>query len=311
MPVTMPFGAALAPYTWTKVCRPVVARLREMGFALTAYVDYFGGRPPVAIPGRPATRPRGWQQARELLASLGLKAHERKGEREGTTEIPLLGHVVDTGRGVLRLQPKRVEKIELMAAALLRYAAGHRRSVRLRTLRSFCGHAVSTTLSVSQARYRTQSLFAAMRPLLRAQDLRRPRQRDLRLGHQALADLRWRARLTREALPGWALWPAPEDARMHTEASLTRWGAICNKTVPARGLHAPARRHLRINVLELATVRLGLLSFVGRLREGATTVRIMMDFMVSVHVINNGTFKSEAMMAELRPLEQFCAQHGV
>lgn len=123
VPVTMPFGLALAPYTWTKVCRPVVARLRELGFALTAYVDDFGGRPPVPVPGRPATRldaARGWQQARELLASLGLKVHERKGEREGTTELPLLGHVVDTGRGVFRLQPKRVEKIKLMASALLR-----------------------------------------------------------------------------------------------------------------------------------------------------------------------------------------------
>lgn len=85
---------------------------------------------PVPIPGRPATRAdaaKRWQQARELLASLGLKAHDRKGGREGTTEILLLGHEVDTGRGVLRLQPKRVEKIELVAAALLRYAAGHRR----------------------------------------------------------------------------------------------------------------------------------------------------------------------------------------
>lgn len=131
------------------------------------------------------------------------------------------------------------------------------------------------------------------------------------MGHQALADLRWWARLTREALLGRALWPAPDDAVMHTDASLTGWGATWNKTVPARGLHAPARRHLHINVLELATVRLGLLSFVGHLREGATMVRIMMDSLVSVHEINNGTSKSEAMMAELRLLKRFCAQHGV
>lgn len=40
-------------------------------------------------------------------------------------------------------------------------------------------------------------------------------------------------------------------------------------------------------------------------------VRLMMDSMVSVHVINNGTSKSEAMMAELRLLQRFCARHGV
>lgn len=133
----------------------------------------------------------------------------------------------------------------------------------------------------------------------------------MRLGHQALADLRWWARLTGEALLGRALWPPPDDAVMHTDASLPGWGATWDQTVPARGFHAPARHHLHINVLELATVRLGLLSFVNHLRAGATMVRLMMDSMVSVHVINNRASKSEAMMAELRLLERFCAQNGV
>eukprot|EP00170_Pyropia_yezoensis_P009770 contig_43816_g9808 len=39
----MPFGLAPAPMTWTKVMRPVVEHLREMGFRIIPYVDDFGG----------------------------------------------------------------------------------------------------------------------------------------------------------------------------------------------------------------------------------------------------------------------------
>lgn len=278
------------------------------------YVDDFGGRPPPAKAGGPATRAdaeRGWQTAAELLSSLGLTVHPNKGEREGTTALPLLGHVVDTRLGVFRLQPARVAKFETMAAALLRHAAKHRRWVRLGTLRSFCGLAVSTTLSVPQARFRTQSLYAAMRPLLRPGPAGRPKLRDLHLPHQALSDLRWWARLTAQPLLGRALWPPPPDATMHTDASTTGWGAVWNGTVPARGFHEPARRHLHINVHELAAVRLGLQSFTSLLREEGTVVRLLMDSMVNVHVVNNGTSKSAALMAELRVLHALCERDGV
>ena len=313
-PVSMPFGLALAPYTWTKVCQPVVGRLRELGFRLTAYVDDSGGRPPVAVKGSAATKEdarRGWRTAETLLRTLGLKVHENKGVRDGTTELPLLGHVVDTRLGVFRLQPKRVSKIESIAVAILRRAARHRRWVRLGTLRSFCGAAVSTTLSVPQARYRTQALFAAMRPLLREDGTGRGAWRDLRLPHQALSDLRWWSRLSTHALLGRAMWPAPDDAVMHTDASLTGWGAAWNGTVPARGFHSPQRRHLHINVHELAAVRLGLQSFVPLLRQEGTAVRLMMDSLVGVQVVNNGTSCSEALTKALRMLRSLCELHGV
>lgn len=41
MPMT--FGLSIAPFTWTKVCRPVVARLRELAVVIMASVDDLGG----------------------------------------------------------------------------------------------------------------------------------------------------------------------------------------------------------------------------------------------------------------------------
>ena len=56
--LTMPFGLWVAPYTWTKVCGPVVQCLRGKGFRMIAYVDDFGGALP-AKRGQPAFENRG------------------------------------------------------------------------------------------------------------------------------------------------------------------------------------------------------------------------------------------------------------
>lgn len=203
-------------------------------------------------------------------------------------------------------------KIETMAVALLRYASKHRRWVRFGALRSFYGTAVSTTLSVPQARYRTQSLFLLLGPLLRAGAGGRPRGRDVRLSHQGVAGLRWWAKLTTRSLIGRALWPQPHDVVLHTDASLSGWGVVWNGTVPARGVHTPDRRHLQINVLELGAVRQALQSFVDLLRtDKDTVVRLVMNSLVSVHVINNSTSRSAAMLRELRFLKKWCERHGV
>lgn len=75
-PFSLPFGLAIAPFTWTKVCRPVVAELREMGFVVTAYVDDFGGGVGRRSPNRAArlrerTRPRGGKLQRSCCESWG------------------------------------------------------------------------------------------------------------------------------------------------------------------------------------------------------------------------------------------------
>lgn len=80
-PAVMPFGLRLAPYYWTKVRRPVVAELRRLGFRIVAYVDDFGRGPPSA-PDHAATKEdtlAGGDVVRNLLASLGLSLHPRKG----------------------------------------------------------------------------------------------------------------------------------------------------------------------------------------------------------------------------------------
>lgn len=162
---TMPFGLKVAPFIWTKVCRPVVSKLREMGFRVIVYVDDFGGAPPTASRHGPATQAEaaaGSAAVRDPFHSLGLHVHPDKGCYEGTRRLPLLGFVIDTERELFLLNPERAQKVMGMAARLMRHAASHKRWVPLGLLRSFAGAAVSTSLAVPAARFRLRSVYTAM-----------------------------------------------------------------------------------------------------------------------------------------------------
>jgi len=303
-PVVMPFGLRLAPYFWATVCRPVVAELRRMGFRIVSYVDDFGGAPP-SQEGEPATildALKGGGMVRGLLDELGLMLHPKKGVWTGPTSLPLLGHLVDTQRGLFILRPERAAKIMGLASSLCRRAASHRRWVRAKALRCFCGMAVSTTLSVTTARYHLRSLYNTLGGTLTG---------DVRLTHQCLRDLQWWATLTKHAGLGRSLWPPDPKHVLHTDASLSGWGAVLDGALPARGFHSPVRRGAHINELELVTVRMALESFRQFLTERDTWLLIKSDSTVTVGVMNSLSSKSRALMRELRRLHELCEQWGL
>jgi len=221
VPVTMPFGLANDPLTWTKPMRPVVQHLPEAGFRILPYVDDFGGAPP-ARPGVAGTREQdvaAYCYAKHLFGELGLRMHPTKGVKDGPTCVRLLGHLVDTKLARFLLPPDRVDKIAAMADGLLRRTTDHRRWVNFVMLRRFCGTAVSTTLSVPSARYHLRSLFTAMQ-------LRRPRSGDVQVERQALKDLKWWTALRKHGATGRPLWPGAATMLLDTDASGSGWGAV-------------------------------------------------------------------------------------
>lgn len=90
---------------------------------------------------------------RDLLADLGLSMHPRKDVWHGPQQLSLLGHVAGTARGLFVLKTERAGKITGAAALLLGRASHHRRWVKARALSSFCGLAVSSSLSVVSTRF--------------------------------------------------------------------------------------------------------------------------------------------------------------
>lgn len=305
VPITMPFGLAPAPMTWTMVMRPVGHHLRGMGLRIIPYVDGFGRAPP-AMPGEPVTLQQAveaYKYVDRLFCELGLRIHPTKGTKDGPTCVRLLGHLVDTGLARCLLPPDRVDKIVNLAVGLSRRATDDRRWVNFQSLRRFCGIAVLATLSVPSARYHLRSLFTAMQ-------LHLPRKGDVQLGHQALKDLPWLTELRDNAATGRPLWLGATIMLLVTDASATGWGAVLDLSAEARGCHGVDRNGLHINCLELGAVTRALQSF-RRLIPAGSIIRLLTDSAVALHVMRAGSSRSPVLMGDMRILYNLCTEMDV
>jgi len=300
--LTMPFGLWVAPYTWTKVCGPVVQCLRGKGVRMIAYVDDFGGAPP-AKRGQPASKTEAidaFRTVERLVRRLGLRVHLIKGVRTGPTAIRLLGFAVDSKRRLFLLPPDRSIAFEQTASAILRWATSHRRHVKFSPLRSFLSKAVRTHLSVPTARFYLAALHAVLNG-----DGRRDPHAPVPAGRVFVVG----AAAARVDGPGHLAGPADHhygDGREHG-----RLGGCLQRRRTGGGFHGPHLRTLYINSLELGAVRLGLKSFRTLLADRETIIRLRMDSTVAIGVINNGTSSSPTMMAELRRLHALTEAMGV
>lgn len=128
----------------------------------------------------------------------------------------------------------------------------------------------------------------------------------VRLSLQDVRDLGWWAALTTHTGLGRALWPPALSHTMHTDASLSGWGAVLDNAMPARELHVPPYRGAHINLLELVTVRLGLQSSRRFQSLRYTWLLLKSDSTVTMGAVNAMSSKSPVIIEELRRLHALC-----
>lgn len=158
--LTLPFGLKLAPRALTKVLRPVVAHLRQLGYHVMPYMDDFAATMAQTAPVTEAKATAGRVRLVALLERFGLHMHATKGATVGTTTFEILGCVLDTRRCLVLLPAHRRKRIVGAAHSLLRATCTDRRWVRTRALQRFCGLAASASLAVPLARFRLRALYS-------------------------------------------------------------------------------------------------------------------------------------------------------
>jgi len=300
-PITMPFGLSLAPWAWTKVMRPVLAYLRKSGFVVIGYVDDHGAAAPGRRPVSKADAAQGFGFVSALYDKLGLTLHPDKGDRDGTQQLTLLGHTLDTASNQVRLPDTRLAKLRGMAAALLSSARKNRRWVRRKPLQSAAGIIVSGSLAIPEARLFARSIYDD----LSGGDGKS----DCKLSHQSIRDLRFWASFG-SAGHGRPMWPSPPAHTLHTDASGYGWGGVADDATPARGFFTGESSSWHINVKEVAAIRYSLLALAGAFSSG-DAVRIVTDSQVALHVVNALASRSPALCAELRRLHAVAQDLGV
>ena len=287
----LPFGWCNSPYYFTKLMRAVVQHLRSpygrVGLRVLPYLDDFL----FLIDGLVAAH-AGVALVKATLDMLGLVWHPRKSLWTPTQRIDHLGFVIDTVRGTFSLPATKVRRLAVMAKDIICRALRSRRWIASMLLASFCGLAVSALLAIPPARFFLRELYSCLHAGSRWPG-------HARLSTQALSDLRWWAALP----PKWNGQPIqrqPTVHSLHTDACPSGWGAVLDGTDVARGFWRPHQAGLHITCLELLAVRLGVESFLPRLRGSA--VQLGEDNTAALAAVVKLASKSPALMHQLRRL---------
>ena len=291
----LPFGLASAPRVFTKLMKPVVGLLRQLGIRLIVYLDdmlIMAQSRDIAL--------QHASTALDLLQGLGFMINYLKSVLVPSTRMEFLGFVVDSLTLSLALPRDKIRKVRKECQTLLDSPL-----VTVRQLAKLLGHLTSTIQAVFPGPLHFRHLQNEKnRALVDSQtyDSATP------LSPQAKEELVW-WRDNLEAWNGKALVSGSPDLVIETDASRQGWGAFRNG-VSTGGQWSQGESLFHINCLELLAGAFAVKTFVkGKVQM---RVRLLMDNLTAAHYINKmGGTKSPVLARLALDLWEWCLHHNV
>lgn len=291
----LPMGLSLSPWVFTKITRPILQYLRQIGHKATAYMDDFS----LINHSRPGCLAL-TQLFCDLMCRLGWFLSESKSRTTPSQRQEVLGFQIDTtGEPTLRVPAAKIRQASHQISRLLRKA--EEGPVPVRHIAQLAGQLVSMTRAIVRGKLLLRSLYRCIAK-------RRSWKDTIRLTKAAREDLEW----WKEAFRSWnghVLRPRPSEVDLATDASQTGWGAVLNGRSTACGFWDEEIRRTSINYRELAAVFLGLESFSQQLK--GRSIRIFSDNATTVAYINKfgGRYKKLDLVA--RAIHNICTIHQI
>ena len=233
----MPNGLCSAPRLFTKLLKPVVAHLREMGIQLVIYLDDIW-----ICSSSHASTVKQVTKVVELVTSLGFQLNAKKSILEPTQNIEFLGFVISSNPMSISLPPEKAEDIANLAAKLLNTTR-----VTLRQLAAWIGKLQATEMAIIEARLhiRQTQLFLirslAVKGCMSKKQTNRRFNKKLQLNQKVRQELLWWYKNIR-TLPPVLIREVRDVITLHSDASLTGWGE-CAKERPSKGIGPHSKAH--------------------------------------------------------------------
>ena len=291
---SLPFGLSTAPRVFTKILRPVVRCLREMGIRCVIYLDDILIMSQV----KDLTHQHTWATV-DLLESLGFLVNYQKSVLKPAQEISFLGFVLNSKRKEVRLPQSKVSLIQQEARQLL-----SQERVSARGLASFIGKLSAAILAIYPAPLHYRSLQRLKHRALRVSNydsqmtISIPAQQDLQWWIDHLGN--WNGRVIQEAMP---------EIEIETDASSMGWGAYCRGDFTG-GCWSQTEATLHINALELMAATFGVQAFCKGTQ--VKSVLLKTDNSTVVAYINKmGGTKSPILVQLAKDLWQWCIQREI
>lgn len=159
--LTLCFGLTTAPYIFTRLMKPVIARLRQEGIRLVIYLDDILVMAATADLLRLHVR-----RVVELLASLGWVINWKKSETEPSQVKTYLGVSIDSVKMATCLPEERLRKLTSAVEEMLEANRAHQ--LTLRQAAKTLGQMSAAAVGISLARLKERPLLNAVRHALMA-----------------------------------------------------------------------------------------------------------------------------------------------
>lgn len=306
----LPFGLSAAPWVFYRLLAPVVSALRAEGVRVACYLD------DLVIFGRsPADCRRAGQRVANLLATLGFLLHPEKSSLVPSQRLRFLGFDLDSRSLRVHLPRDKALALARECRRTWNFAVHRERFPSLRDLSCLLGRMSAASGAFAEVRLRSVALER-----VRAAGVRRGCRWDspVRLGPEALAELRWWARHA-TALPGRLLrLPAP-DVVLRTDASSLGWGAVVVRAPrfpelrswSASGRLPPELRSAISNETELFGIGQAVRALARTRDLRGVHLRVQTDSTAALFYVNKGAGRSLALTGLARPLWAALRRSGV
>jgi hypothetical protein len=272
--VTLTFGLSVSPWYFCKTMRVLLCHWREKGCRVANHVDDF------ILAAKTKEEARKKRDAcADDMTELGLVREVSKGDWEPTQRLKHLGLIIDTLRRVVEVPQDKLEHAaEVITKILEANQAGG--AITARWLASLAGSLISVERAFGPARLMTRAMYG----VIGARD-RKPWEWNQRvqLTGQVVQDLQW-LQQNLHAHNGRLAWRPPVVRVMEVDASTS---VGCGGRLLGLGRDPERRFGLswsaelkrewgleHINIMELAAVLMGLLSFGGLLHDSNLEVRL-------------------------------------
>jgi len=296
----LPFGLSSAPRVFTKVTRPILAWLRQLGIRMVAYIDDF-----LLLA---HTKEEAHLQAQlmvTLFQALGFLINTEKSLLTPQQEIEFLGIVIQSHPPTFHLPQHKLQAIKAKAIQLLHKDATHQ-TITVREIAQFIGTANAAAVAIPPAPLFYRSLQATKHHF---QNQEGGLNSQIHLSITDKEELSW----WKEQANLWnfrSLLPPANWLKITTDASNWGWGAVC-KEVTTGGPWSQVENTYHINYLEMLAAFLALQCFTKQ-SPRPLTVYLHMDNTAAISYLNRkGGTASPSLCKLAKQTWQWCMSQNI
>ena len=292
----LPNGICCAPRYFTKLMKPVFAKLRQMGHTNSGYID-----DSLLIADTEYLCKKNVEDTVAVMSGVGFITHEAKSVLVPTQDIAFLGNRINSQEMIVYLSQEKITQI-VTECQNLRV----RNASSIRTVARIIGLLVSTFSAVEFG------------PLY-YRELESEKIKALRLSCGNFEAVMAVTRAMKEELSWWIdnlpnqrrhISHGNPDITITSDASLSGWGAHCNgEKIGGRWTIEESAHH--INYLELLAIFYGLKSFCRKC-TGKSHVQVRTDNTCAMTYINSmGGIKSPTCNSVAKEIWQWCIANNI